>query len=242
MPKMLNSSARLGWLAGEMLVIVLGVLIALGLDDYQTDRREQALEAEYLGRILSDIEADIAYLEQYIAEQLDKKILALETIAPVVRGQESVPNDLELFLRNVSLGGLLGASSTQWVTDVTFEDMRATGNLRLIRDSELRRNIANYYHLQNRLFQRSHDRRTDYVAYVHTLIPAELRDALNIESMSEFGTDRAVERILSPEFQDLINQEINNAYFLKSLNTPERAHQLSRDINDYLLHPGDATH
>ena len=43
-----QSESRLHWLVSETLVIVLGVLIALGLDDYWTDRQERDLELEYL--------------------------------------------------------------------------------------------------------------------------------------------------------------------------------------------------
>ena len=37
------SMAKIRWLFAETLVIVLGVLIALGLDEYRTDRYEEAL-------------------------------------------------------------------------------------------------------------------------------------------------------------------------------------------------------
>ena len=133
--------SRLRWLFSETLVIVLGVLIALGLDDYWTDRQENVLELQYIKRIHTNVRADIEFIDQ-IRDRLERKFQALDAIAPIVRGREAVPDDVESFLRNVALGGLVGASSVAWVTRTTFEDLVSTGNLRLIRDSNLRREIS----------------------------------------------------------------------------------------------------
>jgi len=231
MARALNAGSRPRWLVGEILVIVIGVLIALALDGYWTDRQERSLEAEYLSRIRSDVNADIDYLEQGAVSRLGTKLQALNAIAPIVRGQEPVPDDIETFLRNVALGGVFGASSSYWVTDTTFEDLKSTGNLRLIRDPELRWKISRYYNLQMRIYERARDRLTGYVAYVHGLVPAELRDDLTLEAMETFGTDRAVERILSPEFEDLMNQEFNYAYFMMATDRASLANQLLQDLD-----------
>ncbi len=45
---MLQIGSRASWLLSETLVVVLGVLIALGLNDYWTGREERALELQYL--------------------------------------------------------------------------------------------------------------------------------------------------------------------------------------------------
>lgn len=228
-----NPESRLRWLVGETLVIVIGVLIALALDGYWTDRHERSLEAEYLSRIRSDVKADIDYLEQGAVSRLGTKLRALNAIAPIVRGQQPVPDDIETFLRNVALGGVFGASSSYWVTDTTFEDLKSTGNLRLIRDPGLRWRISRYYKLQSRAYERARDRLTGYVSYVHSLLPAELRDQMTMVAMEAFDADRAVERILSPEFQDLMNQEFNYAYFMMELDRASLATQLLQDLDDH---------
>ena len=135
---MFKPGSRLRWLLSETLVVVLGVLIALGLNDFWTSRQERDLELQYLRRIHSDVNADIVYIDQSFRIRLEMKLQALDTIAPVVRGTKPVPDDVETFLKNVALGGLLGASTSKWITDTTFEDLKSTGNLRLIRDPELR--------------------------------------------------------------------------------------------------------
>lgn len=221
------------WLLSETLVVVLGVLIALGLNDYWVAREERALELEYLKRIYADVSTDIEQIDFWVGEQLQRKLQALNAIAPIVRRNQPVPEDVESFLKNVALGGIGGASSTHWVADTTFEDMKSTGNLRLIRNADLRTNIARYYDEFDALYVRSRDRKTGYAMFVHSLLPAELRDDMNLTAMSKFGIDRALDGFRSVEFQNLLNQEYNYAYFnLRNNSLP--AKQLAKDLLKYI--------
>ena len=140
-----SSSSGLRWLLSETLVVVLGVLIALWINDFWTFRQDRNFEQEYLLRILGDVELDIAYIDNNVFQLLNMKFEALEAIRPVVHGEQPVPEDVGSFLKNVSLAAIGGASSTHWVVNTTFQDLINTGNLRLIRDSDLRRKIATYY-------------------------------------------------------------------------------------------------
>ena len=230
----LKPRSGLRWLFGETIVIVLGVLVALSLDDIWTARQERNLELQYLWRVHADVSADIDYVDRVVREGLDIKLQALAAISPIVRGQEPVPEDVESFLRNVALGGLLGASSTHWVRDTTFEDLKSTGNLRLIRSVDLRQKISRYYAAFDALYERSRDRRTGYVAYVHAQLPAELRDDMGLAEMEEYDTERAVARFTSTEFQDLLNQEYNYAYFTQRLNFRETSVRLMAELEEHI--------
>jgi hypothetical protein len=52
---------KLCWLFAETLVIVLGVLIALGLDDYRTGQHERRLANDYLHRSQGDLKRDLDF-------------------------------------------------------------------------------------------------------------------------------------------------------------------------------------
>ena len=232
---MLRSGSRLQWLFGETLVVVLGVLIALSLDDYWTDRQERELELQYVDRIIADVRADIDYVDNTIRDLWIQKLQILDAIAPIVRGNEPIPGDLESFLRNVALGGIGGASSTRWVTSTTFDDLRSTGNLRLIRDAELRRKIARYYDDFDTLYSRARDRKSGYVSYVHSLLPAELREDMNFSAMQDFGIDRALEHFTSTEFQSLLNQEYNYTFFVQRTDFSSAGKRLAKELEEYML-------
>ena len=58
-------STRLNWrfLLGEFVVIVLGVLVALWVDQEQASRRDALLEVEYLESFLIDLDTDLAQFD-----------------------------------------------------------------------------------------------------------------------------------------------------------------------------------
>lgn len=232
MLRMYKPGSQWRWVFSETFVIVLGVLIALGLDDYWTDRQERDLELQYVNRIHANVTSDVAFIDQ-VRVRLERKFRALDEIAPIVRGHEPVPEDVESFLRNAALGGLIGASSVAWVTRTTFEDLVSTGNLRLIRDPDLRREILIYYDNVDKGYISRLGRRTGYVDYIHSLLPAELREDMSFETMETFDIDRAVHGLLSREFQALLNQEYNYAFFVQRFDSRSGAKRLLNSLEVY---------
>ncbi len=229
------SAARFRWLFAETLVIVLGVLIALGLDEYRTERYEQRLAVEYIQRIQNDVAQDLIYLSTSWYPRLKIKHDSLDKIMPVVRGQTAVPEDLDEFFSNVARGGMQGASVSDWVTDTTFQDLRATGNLRLIRSADVRARISSYYETLRQQLARVEARRTDYVSYVHTTIPAELRDGMDLHSVENFGVDFALKRLISDEFRGLANEEYNVMLFMEGRPFAEFSESFQQGLESYRI-------
>ena len=205
---------RWHWLFWETLIIVLGVLIAFAVNDYWSDRQDRELEIQYLKRVYADLKSDEKQVSE-LDNAVSRKLLALDAIAPVVRGVEPVPEDVGAFLRNVTLGGIGGAWPNYFVTATTFEDLKVTGNLRLIRNTEIRSKLNDYYVDFESEHQRILARRTGYFMYVHSMLPSELRASMTMDDINDFGVEHALEKIQSHEFMDLLNQEYNFAYFVK---------------------------
>ena len=227
------SKPAMRWLLSETLVVVLGVLIALWINDYWNQVQDRNLERDYILRLVEDVESDISYIENEVLQMLNTKIEALDSIRPVVYREQPIPEDVESFLRNVSLGALGGASSTHWVVNTTFEDLINTGNLRLIRNSDLRQMIATYYEDFEEFFMRSRDRRTGYARFVWAVMPGELRDEMTLSSMRDFGLENALARTTSEEFQGLWNQEYNFALFNRRVSS-DPAKALKQELLNYL--------
>ena len=231
----LMSTKKLRWLFAETLVIVLGVLIALGLDDYRTDQYERRLAIDYVQRIQNDLSRDLDYIERIWVQRLKIKRESLEIIAPVIRGRSPVPADIEGFLKHVARGGIAGTSAATWYTDTTFQDMRATGNLRLIQDPEIRAKISRYYEAVQSEALSVEARFTNYVPFVHAVLPAELRDDIDLDALEAFGTDYALKRLLTDDFRDLVNQEYNLMLFLVSREYQEFAESLFDVLEAYRI-------
>lgn len=206
---------RWHWLIGETLVVVIGVLVPLGIEQAWSDRQDRELELAYLKRIHAAVLRDIDFVDDFSRRSTTLKMDALDAVGPVVRGFEPLPKDVETFLSNVSLGAIGGVSPTYFVRRSTFEDLISTGNLRLISDADLRNAIVLYYSVYEIQHKRIVERLTEYPAFVHGIVPAELRNDLNLAAFKSFNFDRAIEKVMSDEFQTLLNREYNLGLFMR---------------------------
>lgn len=232
------SSNKLRWFAAETLVVVLGILIALSLDEYRSDRQDHVIATEYIKSLQESINVDLRYVENNWKPALRAKREALESVLPVVHGHEPVPDDIETFFKNVSMGGIGSATRQSWIADNVYRDLVSTGNLRLIRDPGLRGRVSQYYGYTDSMIERLRGRHTGYVLYVHTIMPAELRDDVNLAAYENFGIDYALSRILSDDFRGLANAEYNALLFSESLDFESLAISLLEDLENYLAEYG----
>ncbi len=215
-------------------MVVLGVLIALAVDDYRVERHDRQLEIDYVQRLRVDLERNLQYISEVWYPGLARKRQALDAIAPVVRGQQAAPDEPHSFLVSVARGGAMGTTANTWVTDTTFKDLIATGNLRLIQDPAVRAAIADYYEGILAETRRVEERFTGYVPFVHSVIPAELRDGLDAAALERFGVDRAMDRVLSEEFRAILNQEYNLLLFMEDRRYEDWTRQLDDTLAAYL--------
>ena len=137
-------SPRLNWplLLSEFVVIVVGVLIALWVDELREDRYHAALEIEYLESLVTDLDADLAQFDETEA-WMSRSEAAAATVLALYAGSPPTENLADL----VEAVETAGWQAWPVITRNTIEDLKSTGNIRLIRDSALRRSIAAYYTL-----------------------------------------------------------------------------------------------
>jgi len=57
---------------------------------------------------------------------------------------------------------------------------------------------------------------------------------MNLVAMEDFGIDRALERFTSIEFQNLLNQEYNFAFFVQRTDYSSSSKRLAKDLKDYI--------
>ena len=135
-------STRLNWrlLLGEFVVIVVGVLLALWVDQLREARANAGLEVEYLESLIVDLEADLVQFDSTDA-WMRRQEASAATVLALYEGSPPTDRVSEL-VEAVETAGWQYFPS---ITRNTIDDLRSTGNLRLIRSRELRRAIAGYY-------------------------------------------------------------------------------------------------
>jgi hypothetical protein len=125
----------------DFLIVVVGVLIAFQITEWNAERAERVRSQEYLSRVRADLMVDIATLQRHrdfweqVAVHGDVAIRYAET------GHSDGGTEWEV------LRSFLHASQAWQFAFVnsTYSELRSAGELRLIPDAELRSALADYY-------------------------------------------------------------------------------------------------
>ncbi len=139
---MLWRKLHLNWMygLGEFTIVVLGVLAAFWVENWNSDRNDQILEFRYVAALLEDLRKDDLALQFAMSEAEDSSALGRMLLKAIEEDSISVtPNE---FVKAASRSGWMQYPS---FTRVTFTDLMNTGNLRLIRSDSIRVSISSYY-------------------------------------------------------------------------------------------------
>ena len=135
------AEANYGALALELIVVIVGILVAFQIDRWAEERRDRAQEAQYLERLRADLLFEIELMEQGI-DFADSRIAA-------VRLLESIANDPSVAAKD-PVGTLSAMERATWrsfphISAYVYTELQTTGNLSLIQSEVLRKELAEYY-------------------------------------------------------------------------------------------------
>jgi hypothetical protein len=124
----------------EVLIVVVGIVLALQFDNWNETRKERDLEQIYLSRLAEDIQGDIEgfmKLRGIFEEKYDfiEEIKSLE-------GPPKIQEDPQSWVRRLRFSLYV---SLPTVRSATFDELASSGRLAIIQDLELRTELANYY-------------------------------------------------------------------------------------------------
>jgi hypothetical protein len=125
---------------GEIILVVIGILIALQINNWNEQNKENRLEAEYYCRLLEDAQQDLEQVNQFIKASEDR--LAASNQAVRLLQKEKA--------KKVDVSNQLGLSIIAIYSDFTpnnsaFEDLKSGANLNIIKDKHIIKAINNYF-------------------------------------------------------------------------------------------------
>jgi len=124
---------------GEIILVVIGILIALSINNWNTSRINNDLERFYIQGIIHDIEADVVKLNVNIS--LDsQKVASGNYLLNHFKNPTLKKDSIILF----HFANLLPASYYQQ-NNIVFEDIKFSGRLNIISNNSLRNNVQRYY-------------------------------------------------------------------------------------------------
>jgi len=136
-----TSSRTLLRLGAEAFVVVGSILLALVLDEWRVGLADRKLERQYLERLRSDLITNLRSVESLRGIGM-RRIGDAEVVYPLIlRGEWATMDTATAVLASYSVS----ASSVPRWSDDTFEELRSTGRMALIRDASLRTELIRYH-------------------------------------------------------------------------------------------------
>jgi hypothetical protein len=125
---------------GEIALVMIGILLALQVSNWNEFNKERKLEKRYLSELILDLQTDSLVISNFVAQsdlQKDYK----QKLTDIINTEKNYNEDsLNTYFNN------------QWQTTYSFnpitttlDEMKSTGNIGLIKNSDLRRKILETY-------------------------------------------------------------------------------------------------
>jgi len=123
---------------GEILLVVIGILIALQINTWNKEREDQILKQSYLNSLIEDLAKDIDAIQNTIAYQIEDSLRIAEHQKRLTKKDASLEDMLSLIVYDWDprIGGLSSFNTN------TVEALVNTGNINLI-DSEIQNALTN---------------------------------------------------------------------------------------------------
>jgi len=137
---------RQDWLAFaiELVLVIVGILIALQIDNWNTTRKERDEERQYLAAIASELEANSKRLEELI--QFNQRYL--ESVNLITASLDKPAGDVDRRALTEAFGLTLNLSATRLNSGV-YDELVSAGKLQLLQSSTLRQDLISYYRSLN---------------------------------------------------------------------------------------------
>lgn len=145
---MSNAIAKLSkpsvFLFTEFVIIVLGVLVALAVEDWRTSREDADTRDHLIASLLSDLREDRSDYDEFVADSRER-VEAAEFIGELLALEEEWTQE-QRDSAKVALH-LVARTSRLETVDSTFREMSSLGSGATIGDNSLRLQISYYYGL-----------------------------------------------------------------------------------------------
>ena len=125
----------------EVLVVMIGLLLAFQLDRWREGIVERQQEQTYINRLIADVENDIPDIEYAIALQ-SLRLELVDLLMAVSLDPAAAIKEPVVFLGAINQAAY---TFTPVLTSHTFENLRSTGDLRLILDESVKNVLFDYY-------------------------------------------------------------------------------------------------
>lgn len=141
----LPAGRYLKYAIGEILLVVIGILIALQVNNWNEEKIDRNLEQVYLQNLVNDLESQLLELNR----QKSGAQFVKEALNRVSSNLNNGFNEADMIKYNQDMQSII-ITRTLNLYAATFADLKSTGNMNLIRNETLKQDILNYFQFSNR--------------------------------------------------------------------------------------------
>jgi len=197
------------WAAGEIFVVVAGVLIAFGLNAWWAERSARIEEQTHLGALMRDFELNVGVYEEIMGRAQRSADASLELLQLARREPTADPAMVRALL-----GAVFSSYRKKPVLDA-YEALVSSVGLTLIRDEKLRAALAGFADRASEPYQEQFSDRI-YLEFTARylgrlqLAGAVARDAAPLESFAELLNDPAFQEHLA--YRYVLERDVAGLY------------------------------
>jgi hypothetical protein len=125
---------------GEIILVVIGILIALQINNWNENRKESKLEQDYYCKLLEDVQQDLIQVNNQISNT-DKRLEASNNVIKMLQSKNPKLDTL----MNETLDALSLITYTIRPNNAAFEDLKSSGNLNILKDNNVKTKVIDYY-------------------------------------------------------------------------------------------------
>ncbi len=189
---------------GEIVLVVIGILIALQINNWNENRKNRITEADYYCRILDDFERNEKLIDE-TSEQISNKIkLAKELLLDL----NNIPNDRSDILDKF----VLALRQDVFVpSNIAFEEITSSGQLKLLTDLELKNRLIQHSTFLNNILNLPQENRN---VIINGMSDFELKTEFGFQDLDYLKRELDEKHIALLPKNDWTNDP-NNPIFIK---------------------------
>ncbi len=123
---------------GEIVLVVIGILIALQVNNWKSEREDHSIANDYYCQLLADLELDKIQLEA-LTEAHHEKIQVGKQLIKDLHGMKQSKDELLQVFKTIA------RSDTYIPTHVAYSEMISSGNLGILKNKQLKKSLITYY-------------------------------------------------------------------------------------------------
>lgn len=222
-----ESSKYLKYAVGEIILVVLGILIALQINNANENRKTRKLERSYLENIRTDLQQNLVTLDAFIINR-KSSIASSEKVLAFIN--KINPLDIDEFCFHT-------ANVLVWYPfeqhDNTYQELLNSGKFSIISNKAIKDSLQNIQTSFKRIAFVENEMQQDFESYLYNPYFTTADMQTTIVNYEEQLSNRAISQSLDPVQVEVLlnNMAFKNGFVLSNFNSKDLIREYTKMIS-----------